>query len=157
MKKEVFELPKSRNAGIYMLYNLTKHKVYIGKTQNFRSRATHHAQQLKNNAHSNKALQADFNNGCEFAFAILNDAGCSCDKEALLFREKQYIYAFREKHIKVYNQETHEQLVNELFYHMVWPAINEIHSNFHKKFGCQIATLQRCKTSTIKEKFEEKI
>ena len=152
-KKQIFEIPQNTNSGIYMLYNLNRHKVYIGETQNFRSRAAHHKQRLSTNAHPNKKMQIDFNNGDEFVFVILEDMGESCEKEMLLLKEKMYIFAFRDKYIKVYNNETTEQLRGNLFYYLVTPLIEKIQSDFRMNFGCQMASLERCKSNTLKEKF----
>ena len=135
-----------------MLYNLTKHKAYIGKTMNFHSRAVQHKNHLLCNTHPSKSMQSDFNNGDEFCFVILEDMGI-CDKEDVLKREKQYIFAFRDKYIKIYNHETIEQLKHGLFFDMVCPTIDRIRSDFQKNFGCPMASLERCSTNTLKEKF----
>ena len=71
MKDNVFEIPKSKESGIYMIYNVELNKVYIGQTNNFYQRASSHLSQLLSGTHSNNELQNDFNNGYRFAFAIL--------------------------------------------------------------------------------------
>jgi hypothetical protein len=97
--------------------------VYVGATQNFHARALQHRQQLFAGAHSNKEMQKDFDNGYEFAFAILENMGDKCEKDKVLFREKQHIYAFKKNYIKTYNHETMEQLRNMMF----WEMSHELH------------------------------
>lgn len=149
MKENIFEIPKSNGTGIYMIYNADKHKAYIGQTTNFKQRATMHRQQLIAGTHSNKEMQDDFNNGCKFAFAILETKENNIDSSKLLLREKQYIYAFRDKSIKTYNQETNEQIKQNLFYDMVLPEITKIYKRFHSDFGCELAQIPYCKYETI--------
>lgn len=139
-----------------MIYNISKHKAYIGETSNFHRRATTHNNSLLNNKHQNKDLQNDFNDGCEFSFAILEDMGKDFNREELLCKEKQYIFAFRDKYIKTYNKETDEQLRYGLFYDFVLPSIRNIQSDFYNNFGCYLPTLAICSSNTLKEKFAEK-
>ena len=152
MKDNVFEIPKSKESGIYMIYNVELNKVYIGQTNNFYQRASSHLSQLLSGTHSNNELQNDFNNGYRFAFAILEVV----EKDKLLLKEKQYIYAFRKKSIKTYNQESTEQIKNKLFYEIVCPEIDKLHRDFHNKFGCNIALLVKCKPETRINKCIEK-
>ena len=98
-----------------MLYNLNKHRGYIGKTLKFHSRAEQHKNNLLCNTHSNKEMQKDFNNGDEFCFVILEDMGMACKREEMLLREKQYIYTFQDKHMNVYNLETMKRLETFVF------------------------------------------
>ena len=156
MKEKIFEIPKCKKSGIYMIYNLHKHKAYIGQTHNFYQRATMHRQQLNAGIHPNNELQNDFNNGCEFVFAILELISKRTDARYLLLKEKQYIFAFREKYIKTYNKETDDQIKNNLFYDMVLPEITKIHKSIHTKFGCELAHFPYCKPETIIEKCIEK-
>jgi len=150
MGKNSFEVPNSTNAGIYMLYNATKHKAYIGETKNFHSRALSHRQKLQKNEHVNKELQEDFNNQCEFVFAILEDIQESNER---LWREKQYILAFRNKGMEVYNHETEEQIMSWYYFYVVKPDMDKIYSGFHNKFGCELLNLKKCRVDTIKKKF----
>ena len=153
MKKEAFEIPKSKNAGIYMLYNMDKHKAYIGQTTNFSKRATEHKNQLFANSHSNKELQKDVNEGDDFFFVILENMGKACKREDALLMEKKYMLAFRDRCVHLYNRETIEQLKGALFYDMVLPSVNKIQNELRWKFQCHLLSLQRCKKSTLKEKF----
>lgn len=155
MNKKTFTIPKNTNSGIYMLYNLNIHKAYIGATHNFSARARNHRHLLMSDKHSNKLLQVDFNNGNEFVFVVLEDMGNNCENSLLFFREKQYIYAFREKRINHYNTETTEQLKDTLFFSMVSPTITEIQNNLQKQFACPITSLARCSDNTLKEKFSQ--
>lgn len=153
MKENIFEIPKSNKSGIYMIYNVDLNKVYIGQTNNFYQRASFHKQQLLSDSHFNHELQDDFNNGCKFSFTILENLN---NKDEMLLREKQYIYAFREKSVKTYNQETNEQIKDKLFFAIVCPEIDKLHSEFHNNFGCNIALLQKCKPDTLINKFNKK-
>jgi hypothetical protein len=146
-------IPKSTNAGIYMLYNLDTHRVYIGETQNFHSRALQHRYLLRSKSHSNVEMQQDYSNGCKFAFAILEDVGKSYSRDYLRSRERQYIYAFRRKYVAVYNHETTEQLRDLLFFDMVFPTIDNIQKDLRKSLGCYINQLCYCSQQTIVDKF----
>lgn len=150
MGKNSFEVPNSTNAGIYMLYNATKHKAYIGETKNFHSRALSHRQKLQKNEHTNKELQKDFNDQCEFAFAILEEIE---DSNERLWREKQYILAFKNKWMEVYNHETKEQILYLYYTSVVIPDMDKIYREFHNNFGCELLNLKKCRPDTIKKKF----
>lgn len=151
--KEIFEIPKSNNAGIYMLFNMDNKKVYIGQTNNFKRRAVQHSERLLNNAHSNKDMQNDFNNGMEFCFVILEEVGENYSKEDLRSLELQYIYIFRGKYMKLYNKETMEQIKDSLFYNMFRQKQDRIQKHFYKYFGCHIPMLEHCSIRKLKEKF----
>lgn len=51
---------KDRIIGIYKIENKYNHKVYIGQSQNIKSRCKTHMKDLKSNTHCNKGLQDDF-------------------------------------------------------------------------------------------------
>ena len=105
MKRAVFEIPKNRHGGVYMIYNVNNHRVYIGETHDFAERATQHKYHLLGNRHPNKQLQIDFNAGNDFVFVILEDMGASCNDRDLGIREKQYMFAFLWKYVKLYNHQ----------------------------------------------------
>jgi hypothetical protein len=153
LKKEVFKIPQNTNAGIYMLYNATNHRAYIGQTSNFHNRATMHKQNLLSNTHHNKKLQNDFNSGHGFIFVILEEVLDSDNCDELKLREKQYIFAFLDRYIKLYNHETSNQVKEYLFYHMIHTVTDKIRMDFSKKFSCQIGSLERYSKKTLEEKF----
>ena len=152
MKQRCFVIPKSENAGIYMLYNMNNNKVYIGKTINFRKRAITHSSQLLNNSHINKEVQNDFNKGMEFYFVILENVGENCGKEELKELEMLYIYTFRNKNMKLYNAETNEQIKDLLFYEAFSYKSDRIRKHFRNNFGCPIPMLKQCSIVKLKEK-----
>ncbi len=137
-----------------MLYNINNHKAYIGETTNFKNRASTHRHSLRSGVHSNDKLQEDYDNNCEFAFVILEDLGNSCDRDTLLFREKDYILAFLKKRIAVYNKETKDQLVSHYFWRLLSPVMDDIYHDLRKQLGCEILTLRTCRPDTLRDKFE---
>lgn len=153
MEKDCFEIPESTKAGIYMLFNMNNKKVYIGQTKNFRKRATEHSSQLLNNSHINKKVQNDFNNGMEFCFVILEEVEESRTKEELRILELQYIYAFRVKSMKLYNQESIERTKDLLFYEMVGQEQDRIRRSLRETLGCPVPLLEHCSIRKLKEKF----
>lgn len=153
MKKDCFEIPANAKAGIYMLFNINNRKAYIGETNNFQRRAIQHSSQLLNNAHSNKKVQNDFNNGMEFCFVILEEVGENCTKEELRILELQYIFTFRSKFMELYNLETIEQAKDLLFQDMIMQKRDRIQKNFHDNFGCPMPMLKHCGINKVKEKF----
>ena len=155
MKRKLFEIPQNKHGGIYMLYNVNNHKVYIGETHNFRERATQHKYNLLSNRHSNKKLQNDFNSGNDFVFVILEDMGEFCNDKDLILRETLYMYAFLWKYVKLYNRQTINELKDKLFFCIVFPTEDKIHKDMRLLFHCEIASMFRCGTETLKNKFAE--
>lgn len=75
------------NSGVYTITNLKTKKIYLGCTDNFKSRFQNHKSQLKRNVHGNKHLQKAWNKYGEshFKFEIL--VNCTVD---LLASEESY-------------------------------------------------------------------
>lgn len=138
-----------------MIYNINNNKVYIGQTHNFRNRAVQHKSDLTRNTHRCKEMQKDFNEGMEFYFVILKDVGETCDNEELLLLEKQYMYCFYDKCMKLYNHETKEVIKAHLFYEMFYQTKETIQKEMQIQFGCPIPLLKHCSTRKLKEKFVE--
>lgn len=154
MSNTIYSIPKSKQSGIYMIYNMTNHKAYIGQTSNFKKRAIQHSMNLYSGKHSNKELQKDYDNGCQFAFTILEN---TIDNHSfLLLREKMYMYAFLRKYIKLYNHETEQDLKDSLFSDFVYPEIDNIHTLFHENFKCPISNFHQCKPETVLSKIQER-
>jgi group I intron endonuclease len=59
------------NSGVYKIYNLKNEKCYIGSSKNVSLRCDNHKQNLKNNKHSNKHLQASYNKYGKETFIFL--------------------------------------------------------------------------------------
>lgn len=155
MEIKDFEIPKNKNAGVYMLYNITQRKIYVGCTSNFNRRATQHRKDLRAERHSNKKMQEDYNKGCEFAFAILEEYE-KFDKDFLREREKLNILAFRDRRIEVYNHDTDEYIMYQYINNLFKPIKNEVYRNFHNLYGLEITSLVCCKPDTIRAKFQKK-
>lgn len=77
------------SSGIYKILNKTNGKFYLGSAVNFRKRWQLHKNQLRNNKHDNRYLQASWNKYGEvnFIFEILE----FCAKDVLLIREQNLI------------------------------------------------------------------
>jgi len=75
-------------SGIYQIKNLVNGKFYIGQTNRFATRASHHENALKNNRHDNKHLQNAWNlHGPEaFVFSVL--AVIDCEEKRTLVEQK---------------------------------------------------------------------
>lgn len=152
--KAAFSIPRNKNGGVYMLYNISNHRVYIGETHNFRERAQQHSCNLKGNKHSNKELQQDYNSGNEFVFVVLEDMGKLCSDKDLTIREEQYIAAFLDKYVKLYNHETRESIREKLYFDIVTPSVWDIQKELAKLFHSPIPSLRNCRADTIKSKLE---
>lgn len=150
-KEQFLGIPNSKESGIYMIYNIYKHKAYIGQTHNFRNRALSHKRNLKSGTHSNRQLQKDYNDGDNFIFSIIHITKSETDLRIL---ESEYIYAFQRRYVKLYNCETKEQIENFLFYDLVLPQIKIIEENLREKFKCPLPTLEYCKPITLIEKLK---
>lgn len=74
---------------IYKIINKINNRIYIGSTKNFRTRTTSHLNMLRNNKHSSKLLQQDYNKFGEesLEFEIIE----RCDFDDLKSREQHYI------------------------------------------------------------------
>lgn len=152
-QQRILGIPKSTDCGIYMLMNISNHRVYIGETHNFKQRAQTHLGQLRSKKHSNEQLQSDFDDGCDFIFTILENMGSYCETEKRTMRERLYIYSFRDRGVKLYNQDTREHLEKRLFMDMISPSVREIQRNFRKKYRIPLAAIWMCKVNALKERF----
>ena len=139
-----------------MLYNLIKHKVYIGETGDFSSRKAQHFANLKVGTHPNKGLQKDFDNGDEILFVVLEDMGISPDANKLIRQEKLYIAAFLDKYVKLYNKETAKSIKERLYFDIVAPQIYDAQNSLKKRFGSPVASWCYCGLKTIKQKLGER-
>lgn len=75
-------------SGAYKITNTGNGKVYIGATSNLRDRIQHHDWDLRHGRHSNREMQADYDeNPDAFRFDVLE----FCDPGALAELERKYI------------------------------------------------------------------
>lgn len=149
---KLYGKPKESESGVYMILNINSRKIYIGQTQNFRSRFNQHFNSLKNGTHQNEELQQDYNEGDEFVFCILEKLKTH-NAEKLLLREKFYVLAFYDKGIELYNKVTKEKVLEMLCYDLIYRNAWNISETFYKKYRINLASLYMCKPETLKKKF----
>ena len=65
------------------------------------------------------------------------------------------MYAFLWKYVKLYNRQTINELKDKLFFCIVFPTVDKIHKDMRLLFHCEIASMFRCGTETLKNKFAE--
>jgi group I intron endonuclease len=85
----------SLKSGIYKITNKLNGRIYIGSAKLFKVRWSQHSSSLRNQKHSNKFLQADFNKSGEeaFVFEVIEVTEGKAKEERLLIEEgylKQY-------------------------------------------------------------------
>jgi group I intron endonuclease len=93
----------SLKSGVYKIINLSNNRVYIGSAKEFKERWKQHHYTLKNNKHSNKFLQADYNKCGESAFKFEILQITNGDKQERLLLEEQYISQVYDKGENCYN------------------------------------------------------
>lgn len=93
----------SLKSGVYKITNILNGRIYIGSAKEFKERWKQHRYALKNNKHSNKFLQADYNKCGEDAFKFEVLVVTNSDKQERLFLEEQYISQFYDKGENCYN------------------------------------------------------
>lgn len=94
----------SLKSGIYKITNMQNGRVYIGSAKRFKERWSAHYRSLKNNYHSNKFLQADFNKcGTDaFIFEVLEVTNGDRKKKRLE-AEQRYIDQWFDNKKQCYN------------------------------------------------------
>ena len=80
------------DSGIYIIYNLTNSKTYVGKTKNFTERWRNHRKQLNKNNHSNIHLQRAWNKHGKESFIFVAIEKIPPD-ELLLMGQKEAYWA----------------------------------------------------------------
>ena len=94
----------SLKSGIYKITNKLNGRIYIGSAKEFKERWKQHSYSLRNQKHSNKFLQADFNKCGEeaFIFEVVEITDGKTKEERLLV-EEVYIKQYYDKGDKCYN------------------------------------------------------
>ena len=93
----------SKDAGVYKITNKLNGRIYIGSAKCFQVRWSQHAGSLKNNKHSNRFLQADFNKSGTDAFLFEVLEVVEGTKEERLLKEEGYIGQYHDNGDKCYN------------------------------------------------------
>ena len=99
-----FILCQDHKKAIYIIKNLNNRKLYIGQTQDTYKRSRQHYNALKYGIH-NKAMQKDYNSGCDFRFDVFKELPPETDRETLLKLEREYITICIEQNIILYNSD----------------------------------------------------
>jgi hypothetical protein len=94
-------------SGIYKITNKLNGRIYIGSSKLFKLRWKQHSKALRNNKHSNKFLQRDFNKCGEevFVFEIVEGTDGKTKEERLLI-EEAYINQYFDSGKECYNFNT---------------------------------------------------
>lgn len=85
-------------AGVYLIRNKVKGKVYIGSSRDVMGRLKDHENALRKHKHPNKEMQSDYDSGNCFYYEYLFVQPV---KDGLKIREK--LYRLERKYIKEYN------------------------------------------------------
>lgn len=81
----------ANKGGVYKILNAENGRIYFGSTVSFKIRIGQHLSSLRNNKHSNKYLQSDFNKCGEAAFEFHVVEVVKEDKDARLLCEQGYL------------------------------------------------------------------
>ncbi len=95
----------SKKGGVYKITNINNGKIYIGSSKCFKNRINTHQNQLENNRHHNKHLQASWNKHGKDAFLFEVVEVVDGDKESRFKVEQKYIdqMIFEEKWEQTFN------------------------------------------------------
>ena len=95
------ELPARGVGGIYRIVNLKTGRTYIGSSNSVADRFLAHTSTLRHKRHCNPYLQKSWlkHSGNNFVFEHLVE----CDLESLLSREQEFISAYRDHGLPLYN------------------------------------------------------
>jgi len=94
----------SLKSGIYKITNKINQRIYVGSAKLFKVRWSQHTSALRNQKHSNKFLQADFNKCGEdaFVFEVIEVTDGKTKEERLLI-EEGYLKTYYDDGDKCYN------------------------------------------------------
>lgn len=102
-------------SGVYEILCLKTERVYIGQSVAVAYRASQHLQDLKNNRHSNKSLQYDWNEIADpatFVFKVVTPLD-PLDRESLITEEAKEINRRRENKVVLYNDTSITKVVED--------------------------------------------
>lgn len=159
MKNNVFDFPNYDGSGVYAIINVRKMFCYIGSSKNIRKRANEHNRQLKNNKHSNKILQNDYNNGAILDFLILERTDDSIEKDLLIAKEKMYMLESIENGFVIYNLLPKTEYIEQkewIKHHLMWffmkqyNAKENLTKSFSEKYGVTPAYMKNRKEENRK-------
>ena len=102
-KNNFVTYPETKEAGVYAIVNKTRKKVYIGESQNIRSRAKAHINLLKSGKHYCEELQKDYDNNHKMEIVEVYIVSNSYDCDTRLCMEDFYIACLQQKGIELYN------------------------------------------------------
>ena len=151
--KNTFKIPKTKNCGVYMIFNFNNKKIYVGQTENLNRRAYQHLHHLKSGTHPHKDLLTDYQNGDMLYFAVLEE-NKNFTHEELIHLERIYMLSFLEDYCKLYNEETKEELKDLLYQEMIAPKITENKKNLQRKFNMPIHHILLCGEEKITSIFK---
>lgn len=147
-----FIIPKTKDSGIYIIFNFHNKKVYIGKTENLNRRAYQHLHNFEKGIHPHKEMLSDYQNGDLFYFSILYQ-NKNLDCKELTQLERIYMMSFLENGYELYNEETKEVLKCLLYQEFVEPLILNAKKKMQKKFNMPIMHISLCEKEKIDNLF----
>jgi len=107
-------------AGIYLIWNETNARVYVGSSLNIEKRWNEHRYLLERGYHVNSRLQADWqeHGASEFSFEIVEEMSTR-DSQALAEPEQRWLASFDlettyHRRAKIYRPTTHRKLADAL-------------------------------------------
>lgn len=95
--------PKDFISGIYYIKCIQNGCIYIGQSKGIYHRLKQHRAVLSRNEHSNKQMQEDFNNGCDFVSGIIQEVDFKTTRYYKEVLEGLYIIEFMQSGCKLYN------------------------------------------------------
>ena len=147
---ELKGIKKTKEAGIYMIFNADDKRTYIGATRNLYKRAYRHAYELKTGQHESKEMQEDFNNGKKMWFVILEKEDENISNDDLRIREWIYMLSFDDKRFLLYNKkESPEQIKRLLFNRIVMNEVREAEKKITKNLGITMYGIRNSKSETV--------
>lgn len=145
-------IPKTKEAGIYMIFNLDNKKTYIGATKNLHDRARKHAYDLKAKRHQSKEMQNDFSLGNRMRFVVLERVESNISNEEIRNREWLYMLAFDDKGYELYNKkESIKQIKKLLFYCFVKKEMHKIQRKLYEDMGIHLYGMRWSKAETVEQ------
>ena len=92
--------------GVYAIRCIQNNKYYIGSSGGVINRYKQHLSLLKRGLHHCKALQADYNNGCDFEISIVHKIQPGTDPDLFIVIEYLTMIELYKSGMILYNSET---------------------------------------------------